>query len=230
MPEIFPEYEGRRLLGRDDEPMGAGAVVAVWYGDPQRQEIWCTGLTNRGNWYPLQHRDATVPVYLVDSHQQWDDVLDRGPVVLLVPVPAVAYDYGWRLGRRELLHRLQDLIDTEPDELSPVLRGDALPALVGNDVSPVVFGPHCHHDRCAMSGCGEARDGEPHVLHGCREQARCPFCGPDSPDWPRLVVEWEKWCTETYGTTSPRKLSTDGRPANVIRTAVLIAAFRPTEP
>ncbi len=230
MPEIPPEYEGRRLLGPADEPMGPGTLVAVWFGDPDRMEIWCSGRVNRGNWYPLTQPLSLTTVEKIRPHPEWSDVLARGPVVLLVPAPAVAYDYGWQLGRRELLNRLQDLVDSEPDELTPVLRGDTLPALVGNKVSTTVFGPHCPHDRCGMSGCDEARPGEPHILYGCREQASCPFCGPQSENWPRLVAEWDQWATEAYGTTDPVDLAAAGRPSNVVRTAALIATFRPTEP
>lgn len=124
----------QRLLGRNDEPQGSGAVVAVHYGDYRRQEIWVSSGANIGNWYSLggefgrpkvvddprshtqkmfdpgswQQPDGTIPL-----HPTWDDVIGRGPVVLLVPGQEDAYANGWEAGRRRLLEQVEELRDSE---------------------------------------------------------------------------------------------------------------------
>jgi hypothetical protein len=110
-PAGLEAYEGRRLLGPDDEPTGSGAIVAVWFGDPDRQQIW---VSQSGNWYRLSHRFIHQGFQIEPApHPQWHHVLAAGPVVLLVPAQSDAYDAGWDAGRLALGNALYDLLDGE---------------------------------------------------------------------------------------------------------------------
>lgn len=125
-----------RLLGPNDEPQQSGAVVAVHYGDYRMQEIWVSSGANIGNWYPLggefgrpQVWDNNVPDHMwaaarkeppprpagtVPLHPTWSDVLNRGPVTLLMPVGNEAYTAGWLAGRRDLWQGMEDAIYDNP--------------------------------------------------------------------------------------------------------------------
>lgn len=85
-----------------------------------------------------------------------------------------------------------------------------------------VYGPHCPHDECSWTEC----DHTGVVEFGCRHQATCPHCGPDSADWPRLVAQWREWAIERYGTAHPAALQARGVPAKVTATAQLVDAHR----
>lgn len=88
----------------------------------------------------------------------------------------------------------------------------------------ILYGPHCHHDECAMTGCDYAPDQNAAVLFACRQVASCPHCGPGSPAWPRISSDWREWCSGAYGTTSPAELRDKGVPVNVVETAEVVAA------
>lgn len=121
-------------LGPDDEPRNAGAVVAVHYGDYRRQEIWLNSGIMGGTWYALGgegHRPEVVrdprtelkklyggsrfiqPPGTIPPYPEWEDVLARGPVVLLVPGQDEAHAAGWEAGRRRLLEQIEELRDDE---------------------------------------------------------------------------------------------------------------------
>lgn len=86
-----------------------------------------------------------------------------------------------------------------------------------------IYGPHCSHSDCSMLVCDHANDLASGIQYGCRKQASCPYCGPDSPNWGRLAAEWLTWCQQAYGTTNPDELAALNVPANVTETARLVA-------
>lgn len=87
-----------------------------------------------------------------------------------------------------------------------------------------LFGPHCSHNTCSMLVCDMATDLQSGVEHACREQSGCPYCGPSSPNWPRIATQWLAWCAGQYGTTDPAELDRPGMYPNVVATARLVAA------
>jgi len=119
-------------LGADDEPRSSGALVVVWAGEYQYQEVWVASGANIGNWYclggefgrpkawdppsreffdrsPVPQRPAgTIPL-----HPTWEDVLDRGPVSLLTHDNVTAYRTGWRNGRRRLHEEIEELAEDD---------------------------------------------------------------------------------------------------------------------
>ena len=130
--------EPRKPLRYEDEPQDSGALVAVHYGDYRRQEVWVRSGSNIGNWYPLgseygrprpwddprtemQKLTWTGPRPTpgpgqVPRHPTWQDVLDRGPVTLLVAGQNEARAAGWRSGRRHMAGQVEALIyDEEGD-------------------------------------------------------------------------------------------------------------------
>lgn len=128
---------GDKLLGRYDEPQGSGAVVAVHWGDYRQQEIWVRSGAN-DCWYALGGEFGRPPVdidernpmqKLLDpssfrprpgwilQHPRWEDVLERGPVVLLVPGAAETYKAGWRNGRKDLWAGLENAVYDDPEEI-----------------------------------------------------------------------------------------------------------------
>jgi hypothetical protein len=125
-----------KLLGTDDEPQGSGAVVAVHWGDYRRQEIWVASGANIGNWYclggefrvggppavddPRPYHEKTFsreywvqPPGTVPVQPTWEDVVKRGPVVLLTPGQDGVYAAGWEAGRRRMLEQIETLRDDE---------------------------------------------------------------------------------------------------------------------
>jgi hypothetical protein len=125
----------RIFTAGDPEPnVGPGTVAAVHYGDYRRQELWIRSGANIGAWYPLggefgapkvaedprpdetfsrdrwQRPPGTVPL-----HPSWYDMVERGPVTILVAAPADAYTAGWRTGRARLLEQIDQLRDDEYD-------------------------------------------------------------------------------------------------------------------
>lgn len=124
----------QKLLGPDDEPDRAGAVVAVHYGDYHEQEIWLKAGIMGGTWYPLGgegHRPQVVedprssaeklvsrepwrqPPGTIPRYPEWSDVLARGPVTLLTPGQDGVYAAGWAAGRRRLLQQIESLGEDE---------------------------------------------------------------------------------------------------------------------
>lgn len=125
-----------RVLGPDDEPQESGALVAVHLGDYRRQEVWVSSGANIGNWYclggefgtprvwddPRSHLDRMFnadpvpvrPAGTVPQHPHWDDILTRGPVTILTPGDDDTYRAGWRNGRRNLWHDMENRIDEGP--------------------------------------------------------------------------------------------------------------------
>lgn len=128
---------GPRLLGRDDEPQGSGAVVAVHWGNYRLQEVWVASGANIGNWYclggefgaprvwdaprpaiPGFPREATPPrpAGTVPQHPHFDDILARGPVILLVPGDDAAYRAGWKAGRKALWDDMEEAVYDDPPD------------------------------------------------------------------------------------------------------------------
>jgi hypothetical protein len=109
-----------RLLGHDDEPQEAGALVAVHAGDYRKQEVWVRSGANIGQWYPLGGESWVVwnrermPPGVTKAHPHWEDVLARGPVTLLVAADEGAYRLGWRNGR----HAMYEQINSEMESLT----------------------------------------------------------------------------------------------------------------
>lgn len=90
-----------------------------------------------------------------------------------------------------------------------------------------VFGPHCSHDECSWIGCDAATPPEPEIVYTCKSVAECPYCGPASPDWPRLSAEWVAWCVGWRGTAGSAELGAmGGIPPNVLAMAELVEAHR----
>ena len=118
---VVAEPSTSRLLGPNDEPQGSGAVVAVYYGDYRKQEIWVSSGASIGSWYPLGGEFWVVwdrqrmPAGVTKDHPTWADVLARGQVVLLVPGDDDAYRAGWRNGRKHMWDGLEDAIYDEPE-------------------------------------------------------------------------------------------------------------------
>jgi hypothetical protein len=119
----FNALGGLRLLGPDDEPQSSGAVVAVNYGDYRRQEIWVASGTNIGNWHPLGGEHWLVwdrqqmPAGVTKRHPTWEDVLARGPVVLLTAATEDAYEAGWVAGRRQLVKTVETLAEEDRNRI-----------------------------------------------------------------------------------------------------------------
>lgn len=111
-----------KRLGPDDEPQDSGAVVAVHYGDYREQEIWVSSGANIGNWYPLGGEFWVVwdrkrmPAGVTMQHPHWEDVLARGPVVLLSPGDKDTYNAGWRNGRKAMWESMEDMVYDDPTE------------------------------------------------------------------------------------------------------------------
>ena len=104
MPDAF--------LGPNDEPQYSGAVVAVHYGDYRLLECWVRSGANIGLWYPLGGEfglrgDAVSP------RPYWEEVLERGPVTLLVPGDQDSYRAGWRNGRRRMVEEMEAVADDD---------------------------------------------------------------------------------------------------------------------
>lgn len=114
---------------------------------------------------------------------------------------------------------------TGAQHLADIIRGaDELGVAAEQPAAPV-YGPHCGHDECPLVACDLVAPSASGVLFKCREQARCPHCGPTSPDWPRIVADWLRWCVWQYGTTNSDELRAAGTvPADVVSTAELIEA------
>jgi hypothetical protein len=129
-----------RRLGPDDEPQTSGAIVAVHYGDYRQQEIWVASGANIGNWYPLGGEFGRpkpwedprtyaekmfdrgpvpqMPPGHVPLHPHWEDVIARGPVVLLTAADDEAYRNGWRNGRKHMWDGLENAVYDEPATVS----------------------------------------------------------------------------------------------------------------
>lgn len=126
-----------RVLGRDDEPQDSGAIVAVNYGDYRAQECWVRSGANIGNWYPLggefsrgpkvwddprtpmekliEPRPPARPAGTIPQHPHWEDVIARGPVVLLIAADDEAYRNGWRNGRKHMWDGLEEAVYDDPE-------------------------------------------------------------------------------------------------------------------
>ncbi|WDZ84054.1 hypothetical protein [Micromonospora cathayae] len=90
-----------------------------------------------------------------------------------------------------------------------------------------VYGPHCSHAECGWIACDHTGE----VEYSCRDQATCPYCGPESPDWPRIAKAELAWTIEYAGTADPDELRALDVPPNVVERAELIAAhYRPDAP
>ncbi len=122
-------------LGPDDEPQHSGAVVAVNYGDYDRQEIWVCSGANIGAWYCLGGEFGFPKVWLdrrgssekmldrgpaprpgpneIRQHPRWEDVLARGPVTLLTAGDQESYRAGWRNGRRRMVEQMETVADDD---------------------------------------------------------------------------------------------------------------------
>lgn len=128
-----------RRLGPDDEPQNSGAIVAVHYGDYRGQEVWVRSGANIGNWYciggefgrgpkvwedPRSHTEKMLghgpaprrPEGTIPQHPHWDDILDRGPVTLLVAGDDEAFRSGWRAGRQDMWQGLEEAVYDEPKD------------------------------------------------------------------------------------------------------------------
>jgi hypothetical protein len=127
-----------RLLGPDDEPQTSSAVVSVNYGDYRSQEIWTKSGANVGNWYclggefsrgpkvwedPRSYAEKMVslkpppkmPEDCIPLHPTWQDVLARGPVVLLTAADDESYRNGWRNGRLCMWQGLENAVYDDPE-------------------------------------------------------------------------------------------------------------------
>ncbi len=129
-----------RLLGPRDEPQQSGAVVAVHFGDYRLQEIWVRSGSDIGTWLPLGGQWGRPKVWIDDrtsmaklmhhgpeprpgpgevpQYPHWEDVLARGPVSLLVAADAEPYNAGWRAGRRDLWHAMEEVAEEDPREVA----------------------------------------------------------------------------------------------------------------
>lgn len=130
--------EARKPLRHEDEPQNSSAVVAVHYGDYRRQEVWIRSGANIGNWYCLggeygRPRPWDDPRNELEKlswrgpaprpgpgevprHPQWEDVLARGPVTLLVAGQDEARAAGWAAGRQRMAEQIEALsYDKESD-------------------------------------------------------------------------------------------------------------------
>ncbi|MFI6819707.1 hypothetical protein ACIBJE_01995 [Micromonospora sp. NPDC050187] len=58
--------------------------------------------------------------------------------------------------------------------------------------------------------------------YSCRDQAACPYCGPESEDWPRISAADRAWTIKYAGTCDPAELRKIGVPTNVIERAELL--------
>lgn len=107
------------VLGPDDEPQYAGAVVAVNYCDYRRQEIWVRSGANIGAWCLLGGEFGRViddGIPRPPQHPHWEHVLARGPVTLLNRGDEATYMAGWRNGRKNLVDQMEPLIYEYPRE------------------------------------------------------------------------------------------------------------------
>lgn len=130
-------------IGADDEPQESGAVVALWWGDYRRQEIWVRSGANIGNWYCLGGEFGTPKVWdpphdalrlisrspmperpagTVPLHPDWWFLVQRGPVTLLSPGDEATYRAGWSAGRRDLWQSMENEVDEGPSEPPAVPR------------------------------------------------------------------------------------------------------------
>lgn len=130
-----------KLLGPGNEPEGSGAVVAVHYGDYRLQEIWVRSGSNIGNWYclggeygrPKVWEDPRTELQRITWHRQsspaprpgpneiprhprWEDVLGRGPVVLLIPGDEQTYDAAWKAGRVRMVEQMESVSLDDPED------------------------------------------------------------------------------------------------------------------
>ncbi|GAB6901909.1 hypothetical protein JCM9957A_49990 [Kineosporia succinea] len=90
--------------------VAAGALAVVHWGDYRRQEVWVASGANVGNWYPLGNEFHRTPA---KNHPVWDDVVARGPVVLVAPGDNAGYQQGWVDGRRRLAAQVEELAEEE---------------------------------------------------------------------------------------------------------------------
>lgn len=125
------------LLGLTDEPQGAGTIVVVNHGNYRDQEAWVRSGANIGCWYPLggefggpkvaedprnelEKLSSRVPWRqppgTIPLHPQWEDVIARGPVTLLVAADDESYRRGWRAGRRDLWQAMEEVAEDDPPE------------------------------------------------------------------------------------------------------------------
>lgn len=133
MPDPTP-YQ----VGPDDEPQHSGAVVALWWGDYRRQEIWVRSGANIGNWYCLGGEFGTPKVWdppndytrlispkpgrperpegTVPLHPDWWFLIRRGPVTILTPGVEATYLSGWEAGRQALWQSMEDVAGEGPTE------------------------------------------------------------------------------------------------------------------
>lgn len=126
------------LLGPYDEPQNSGAVVAVHWGDYRLQEIWQRSGSSIGNWWCLGGEWGRPKVWIdtrnsleqlahrgpepgpgpneIRQFPTWQDILARGPVILLVPGDQDSYRAGWRNGRRRMAEQMEAVSYDDPDE------------------------------------------------------------------------------------------------------------------
>lgn len=106
--------EQSKTLGPLDEPQNSGAVVAVHYGDYRQQELWIRSGANLPCWYCLGGEFGKPrPNLDIEVHPHWEDVLARGPVMLLLAGSQEAYEVGWASGRRRMVEQMEALSDVD---------------------------------------------------------------------------------------------------------------------
>lgn len=134
-------------IGDIEPELPSSALAVVHYGNYRDQEVWVRSGANIGNWYPLwgefgprarvaedtrtymeQMASREVwrrPPGTIPLHPTWDDVLARGPVVIVVPGQEGVWDAGWKTGQRRLIERIQEIADFEgPEAMSDDLSDD----------------------------------------------------------------------------------------------------------
>lgn len=95
----------------------AGTIAVVCYGDYRRQEVWVLSGSNVGNWYPLGGEYGNSVKDRMPKDPHWEDLAERGPVTVLVPMQQDAYQAGWKSGRQHLLYDIEQLSDR--DDVAP---------------------------------------------------------------------------------------------------------------
>jgi len=101
------------------EPTQAGTVVRIDTGGrlSKYPEVWVADYINGGRWYPDSSSWAQhVRGPLDDGGAHWDDLLRRGPVVLLVASSREACEHGWRAACAALSQQADDLVYDCPGE------------------------------------------------------------------------------------------------------------------
>lgn len=65
------------------------------------------------------------PAGTIPLHPRWEDIIARGPVVIVVPGQEGVWDAGWKTGQRRLIERIQEIADfDDPDAMPDDLPGD----------------------------------------------------------------------------------------------------------